>query len=271
MNTVKLNTGANIPRVGFGTWQLHSKEAREAVANALQAGYRLIDTARIYRNERGVGKAIAQSEVPRNEIFITTKLWNFNQGYKSAHRAFNASLKRLGMDYVDLYLIHWPVTDKRQDSWRALEEIHQSGRAKAIGVSNYTVRHLRELLASSGVVPVVSQVEFHPFLYKEQIELLEFCKKHNIIVEAYSPLAHGHNLDNPVLTAIAKKYDKSVPQVMLRWAIQHGTVPIPKSTSPERIKQNIEIFDFELMGNEITQINNLSNGLRTCWNPENMA
>lgn len=245
--------------------------ARGAVANALQSGYRLIDTARIYMNEKSVGKAIKESSIDRSEIFVTTKLWNHNQGYKSAHRAFSASLRRLGMDYVDLYLIHWPVKGKRQDSWRALEEIHHSGRAKAIGVSNYTVRHLKELLANSKVVPAVNQVEFHPFLYNEQIELLKFCKKHNIIIEAYSPLAHGKKTDDKVLPPIAQKYGKSSAQVILRWCVQHGTVPLPKSSNPKHIRDNLDIFDFELSKAEMEQINSLSDGTRTCWNPNAMA
>src|SRR5690606_35102587 len=186
------------------------------------------------------------SEVPRDQIFITTKLWNMSQGYKRAKRAFNSSLRRLNMDYVDLYLIHWPVTRKRADSWKALCEIYESGSAKNIGVSNYTVRHLKELMNQSGVVPAVNQIEFHPFLYEEQKELLEFCGQHGIAVEAYSPLAHGKVADTSVLPKIASNHGKSTAQVMLRWCLQHKTIPLPKSSNPQHISDNLDIYDFQL-------------------------
>lgn len=267
----KLNSGIHIPAIGFGTWKIFpGLPTTKAVLDALAAGYRLIDTARIYGNENGVGKAIRQSALPRSEIFVTTKLWNASQGYKRAHRAFDNSLKRLGLDYVDLYLIHWPVSGKRLESWRALEEIYASGRARAIGVSNFTARHLEELAEHSSITPAVNQVEFHPFLYKDQEELLRYCKQHKIIVEAYSPLAHAHRLQDPTLADIAKKYQQSSAQILLRWAIQHGTVPLPKSTHPERIHENLDIFNFELSDQDMKTINELSDGTRTCWNPENM-
>lgn len=271
MNQYELNTGAKIPLIGFGTWQMRGGQARRAVEAALQTGYRLIDTARIYMNERNVGAAIRASGIRRDDIFVTTKLWNSSHGRRRARAAFHKSLRRLGLDYVDLYLVHWPVSGKREETWRVLEEVHRSGQARAIGVSNYTVRHLKELLANTGTVPAVNQVEFHPFLYREQIELLDFCKRHKIIVEAYSPLAHGHRMDDPVLERIAGSHHKSVPQIMLRWALQHGTVPIPKSTHPERIRENFEIFDFELSDKEMSSVNGLSDGLRTCWNPKDIA
>lgn len=269
---VSLNTGAKMPAIGFGTWKIFPNgRAKHATEAALKAGYRLIDTARIYGNERGVGQAIRGSGVPRQEIFVTTKLWNNKQGFDSAHKAFNDSLKRLGLDFVDLYLLHWPVTGKRLDSWRALEEIYASGRARSIGVSNFTVRHLIELLENSNVLPAVNQVEFHPFLYKEQRELLEFCKQHNILVEAYSPLAHGHRLNDPLLAKIARKHGKSSAQIVLRWAIQHGTLPLPKSTNPERQSENLAIFDFLLSDTEMKAINGLSDDMRTCDDPNLMA
>lgn len=257
-----------MPPIGFGTWQLHRQEAYEAVSLALGEGYRMIDTARIYLNEGAVGKAIRDSKIPREEIFVTTKLWNTSHGKIRAPRAFNASLRRLKMDYVDLYLIHWPMSKHRNETWKVLEKIQAEGKAKAIGVSNYTVRHLEELMSKSSVLPAVNQVEFHPFIYKEQIELLEFCENHGITLEAYSPLAHGHRMDDAVLIKIAKAHGKSVAQIMLRWAVEHGTVPIPKSTSRERMAENINIFDFKLSSQEIQSINELSDGLRTCWNPE---
>lgn len=268
----KLNTGTSMPAIGFGTWQIFPNgRARQATQRALEAGYRLIDTARIYGNEHGVGQAINSSKIPRADIFLTTKLWNLSQGYDKALRAFDNSLRRLDMDYVDLYLVHWPVSGKRLDSWRALVEIQASGRAEAIGVSNFTVQHLTELMEHSKVVPAVNQVEFHPFLYKEQIELLEFCAKHGIVVEAYSPLAHGKKTDERVLPPIAQAHGKSSSQVILRWCLQHGTVPLPKSTNPDHIKENLDIFDFELSAEEMRAIDDLSDGTRTCWDPSDMT
>jgi diketogulonate reductase-like aldo/keto reductase len=265
----KLNTGADIPSIGFGTWKI--LPAKKAVKEALAAGYRLIDTARIYGNERGVGKAIRESGIAREDIFLTTKLWNSSQGYDKALDAFDKSLDRLRTDYADLYLIHWPVTDKREESWKALEKINKSRRARAIGVSNYTVRHLEELLADCDIVPAVNQVEFHPFLYEEQKELLAYCKGKGILVEAYSPLAHGQKTDTKVTAEIARKYGKSSQQVILRWCIQHGTVPLPKSTDSAHIASNLDILDFELTDSEMERINGLSDGTRTCWNPNDMA
>jgi diketogulonate reductase-like aldo/keto reductase len=267
---IKLNTGDQMPVIGFGTWQIESqKEAKSAVITALKSGYRLIDTARIYGNEEGVGAGIKESGVPREEIFLTTKLWNGDQGYDSALNAFEQSLKRLNMEYVDLYLIHWPATDKRAQSWRALQKIYSGGLAKNIGVSNYTVRHLEELLEDSKIIPAVNQIEFHPFIYKEQKEVLEFCKQKGIVVEAYSPLARARNMDNTILHAVAEHHGKTIAQVMLRWAIQHGTVPIPKSTNSARIKENLKVFDFKLADEEMETINKLSGGKRVTWDPTN--
>ena len=272
MQTITLNTGGKIPVIGFGTWRIWpSARAEKAVMQALNVGYRHIDTARIYGNERGVGRGIAKSGVNRKEIFVTTKLWNLDQGYDSSLRAFDASLKRLGLDYVDLYLIHWPATNKRHESWRALEEIHKSGRARAIGVSNYTVRHLQELLGSSKIVPAVNQVEFHPFLYKQQAPLLEYCMQHKIIVEAHSPLAHAERINDPVITGIAEKIGKTNAQVMLRWAMQYGTVLLPKSTHVERMRENIDIFDFALDKAAMQRLDELSDGDHTTWDPSNVT
>jgi len=272
MKNLKLNNGLEIPPIGFGTWQiLLNRKTKASVLHALAAGYRLIDTAKVYGNEKGVGRAMRESGIAREAIFVTTKLWNGEQGYESAIDAFDVSLTRLGLDYIDLYLIHWPVTGKRTESWRALEDIYNVGRAKAIGVSNYTVRHLQEVLDRGSIVPAVNQIEFHPYLYKEQVPTLDFCKKHKIIVEAYSPLAHAAKMDEPVILDIAKETGKTYAQVMLRWALQHGTVPLPKSSNPRRIKENIEIFDFELSERQMKKINGLSNGMRTCWDPSEMS
>lgn len=267
-----LNTGAMMPPIGFGTWKiLLNRHTKKAVLEALAAGYRLIDTARIYGNEKGVGAAVRESGLARKDIFVTTKLWNDDQGYDRALKAFDASMQKLGLDYVDLYLIHWPVSGKRHDSWKALRHIHQGGRAHSIGVSNFTIKHLEELMATSDVVPAVNQIEFHPFLYEEQQSLLEFCNRHKIVVEAYSPLAHGKRLHNRVIGDIAKKLGKTNAQIMLRWCIQKGTVPLPKSTTPKHIRQNIDIFDFELSEADVQTIDGLSDGTRTCWDPTKIA
>jgi len=260
-----------MPSIGFGTWQLSPEDAYSSVAAALEIGYRLIDTAKIYQNEAAVGEAIRDSKVPRGAIFLTTKLWNSDQGYDSALKVFDASLKRLGLEYVDLYLIHWPGDDKhrRADSWRALQEIQKAGKAKAIGVSNYTVKHLQELLDSSDTRPAVNQVEFHPFIYNEQAELLDFCEVEGIVFEAYSPLARGRRND-PLLEERARKYNKSASQVMLRWALQHGTVPLPRSADPDHIAENFEVFDFELSPVDMAAIDNINQTDRTAWDPTDL-
>ncbi len=262
-----------MPAVGFGTWKIpDGPEAERAVLSALQAGYRLIDTAKVYGNEKSVGRAVAESGIPRDEIFVTTKLANSDQGYKQGLAAFKASLKRLGLDYVDLYLIHWPVSGKRLDSWRALLEIQQTGKAKAVGVSNFTVRHLEELARHTQKMPDVNQIELHPFLYDEQAALLEYCSQQGIVVEAYSPLAHGSAgcLNHPTVMEIARNHGKSSAQVMIRWALQHGAVPLPKSADGSRIRENIDVFDFELSAQDMASLNALGNGMRTCWDPNDM-
>lgn len=254
----KLNTGVEIPGLGLGTWKLSDDEARDSVVMALQAGYRLIDTAKIYGNERGVGEGLRQSGVAREKVFVTTKLWNSDQGYHTARAAFEESLDKLGLEYVDLYLIHWPATEQRHNAWRALEGLYEEGRAKAVGVSNYEVEQLQELLERSDTVPAVNQIEFHPFIYKKQKPILDFCAKRKIIVEAYSPLNQGSGIDVPVIEEMAKKHKKTNAQIMLRWCIQHGTVPIPKSSHPDRIRENIEVFRFELSEEEIQTLDKLS-------------
>ncbi len=254
-----------MPVIGLGVWQAKGDEAVQAVEWALEAGYRLIDSAKIYGNEREVGRAIRRSGIKREELFVTTKLWNSDQGYESAMRAFDVSLEALGLDYIDLYLIHWPISQFRKESWRALERIASSGRCRAIGVCNYTIEHLEELRKYSTIKPAINQVEFHPFLY--QNELLEYCQKNNIQLEAYSPLVHGERLSDVRITEIAKRNNKSNAQVMLRWGIQHGTVVIPKSINSNRIKENIDIFDFELGKEEMQILDSLNEDFRTCWDP----
>jgi diketogulonate reductase-like aldo/keto reductase len=278
---ITLNNGVQMPAMGLGVWKAEDgKEVEQAVLWALEAGYRLIDTAKIYNNEDGVGRAIKQSGIPREEIFVTTKLWNEDQGYDTGLKAIDGSLQRLGLDYVDLYLIHWPITvkpaadidlslpTKRPETWKAMEEIYKAGKAKAIGVSNYAIKHLEEMKSYASVPPAVNQVEFHPFLVQEQ--LLNYCKANNIIVEAYCPLIHGTKLNDDRITAVAKKYNKSNAQILIRWSIQHGCVPIPKSTRQDRIKENIVVFDFELSAEDMAALDQLNENYRNTYDPDTM-
>jgi len=262
-----LNNGLKMPWLGFGVFQ--TKEGDEVIRSvkwALEAGYRSIDTAMIYRNERGVGRAIKDSGVPREEIFLTTKLWNDDIRARRAMRAFDESLRRLDVDYVDLYLIHWPV-EGRQEAWKAMENIYESGRAKAIGVSNFMVEHLEDFLPECKVVPAVNQVEFHPFLV--QPHLLQYCQEHKIQLEAWSPIAKGQVMDSPNIQEIAKKYDKTPVQITLRWELQHGVVTIPKSVHKERIVANCQTFDFELSDEDMADLDALDKGHRTGPDPLN--
>lgn len=252
-----------MPQLGFGVWQVPDEEATPAVKKALEAGYRSIDTAMIYKNEVGVGKALKESGVPREELFITTKVWNSDHGYDNALKAFDASLDRLGLDYVDLYLVHWPTPkfDQYIDTYKALEKIYQDGRAKAIGVCNFDIEHLERLLSECEVVPVVNQVERHP--YFQQQKLHDYCKKHNIVLEAYSPLMNGKDvLNDQTIKAIAEKYRKTPAQVILRWHLQTGVIAIPKSVTPSRIEENFHVFDFELTAEDMEKIAALDKNLR---------
>ena len=263
---VRLNNGVEMPVLGLGVYQSPpGRTTQNAVRSALKTGYRLIDTARIYGNEADVGEAIRNSGVPRDDIFVTTKLWNSDQGYESALRAFDASLRRLDLNYLDLYLIHFPVPEVRNESWRAMEEILKQGKCRAVGVSNFTTNHLEELLQNSDLAPAVNQVEFHPFLYQK--ELLNYCRKQGIHVEAYSPLARGENLKHPKIVAIAAKYSKTPAQVMIRWGLQHGLTVIPKSVKEERIKENSQVFDFQLSDEDMRVLDSLNQNLRTNWDP----
>ena len=264
--TLALNTGARIPQVGLGVWQSARGESTlSAVGAALRLGYGHVDTARIYGNEAEVGEAVRSSGLPRGEIFVTTKLWNADQGFDPALRAFDASLERLGLEYVDLYLIHWPVAGQRLHSWRALERIFGEGRARAIGVSNFLVPHLEELLAHAKVVPAVDQIEVHPFL--QHRDTRAFCAAHGIVVEAYSPLTHGERLRDPTVTKVAQRVGRSNAQVLLRWGIQHGMVVLPKSVKEARIAENLAVFDFELDGEAMATLDALEEGASTGWDP----
>jgi len=265
-SSIALNTGVPIPTVGLGVWQSPRGAAtHDAVVHALQAGYRHIDTARIYQNERDVGEGIRDSGVPRSEVFVTTKLWNDDQGYDSALRAFDKSLERLGLDYIDLYLIHWPLPGQRLESWRALEKIFADKRARAIGVSNFMTHHLDELLGKATVVPAVDQFEMSPF--HQQRDARATCAKHGIVVEAYSPLTRGKRLGDPVIAKVAKQIGKTPAQVMLRWAIQHGVVVLPKSIHAERIDENFAVHDFEIPAAQMAELDALDEGLATGWDP----
>jgi diketogulonate reductase-like aldo/keto reductase len=271
-DTFRLNTDATIPAIGFGTWEVTpDSQAEVVVRSALEVGYRLIDTAKAYGNESGVGKAISESGIARENLFVTTKLWNDDQGYDETLEAFEGSLSRLGLEYLDLYLIHWPATPERHKSWRAFEELHESGRARAIGVSNYTVEHLQELMERSNIVPAVNQVEFHPFIYEQQKELLDFCKRHDIIVEAYSPLSRIAKESSAVISDIATRLNRPQQQIVLRWCFQHGTVSLPRSTSNDHLTSNFNIFDFQLSDADMDALNGISDGGRVTWDPAGMG
>jgi len=268
MIRLALNTGAEIPQVGLGVYQSpRGAGTRDAVLAALRAGYRHIDTARVYGNEPDVGAAVRASGIPRGQIFVTTKLWNDDHGHDAALRAFDASAMRLGLDYVDLYLIHWPVERLRLDSWRALETLFAEKRARAIGVSNYLVPHLEELLGAATVVPAVNQLELSPFLQRRETTAL--CREHGIVLEAYSPLTRGERLDHPVVVAIAGELARSPAQVLLRWGIQHGFVVLPKSVHEARIIENGMVHDFVLDPAQMTRLDALEENLATGWDPAN--
>nr|WSZ97189.1 aldo/keto reductase [Streptomyces sp. NBC_00857] len=267
---VTLNNGVTMPQLGFGVFQVPDDETTAAVGSALEAGYRSIDTAAIYGNERGVGRALADSGIPREELFVTTKLWNDDQGYDATLAAFDASLEKLGLDHVDLYLIHWPTParDRYLDTWRAFEKLLADGRTRAIGVSNFQVPHLQRLLEHTGITPVVNQVELHPAL--QQSELRAFHAEHGIATEAWSPLAQGAVLGDQAIVDIADKHGVSPAQVVLRWHLQTGNVVIPKSVTPKRIRQNLDVFGFELSDDAIAAIAGLDTGTRTGPDPDSL-
>ena len=268
---VSLSTGTttiDIPQLGFGVWQVPDAEATDAVATALEVGYRSIDTAAAYQNEDGVGRALARTDVPREEIFLTTKVWNDEHGYESTLRAFDASAKRLGQEVVDLYLIHWPVPSKDAyvDTWRALLELRSQGRIRAAGVCNFQPAHLQRLLDETGELPALNQIELHPRL--QQTELRAFHAQHGVVTEAWSPLASGGLLTDPVIAGIAQRLSRTPAQVILRWHLQLGNVVIPKSVTPSRIAENFAIFDFELEPADLAAIEGLNRDERTGPDPD---
>lgn len=268
-DTTTLHNGVKMPWLGLGVFLVkEGQEAIDSVKIAIQNGYRSIDTAAIYKNEEGVGQGIKESSVPRDELFITSKVWNSDQGYESTLTAFETSLNKLDLDYLDLYLIHWPFPKKGKykETWRALEKLYKDGKVRAIGVSNFKEHHLDDLIQDAEIKPMVNQVEFHPEF--AQKELRAYCKKHGIQLEAWSPLKRGELLDNPILTQIAQKYGKSSAQVIIRWDIQNEVVTIPKSTKEQRIISNADVFDFELTVEDMEAINGLDTGKRGFADPD---
>jgi diketogulonate reductase-like aldo/keto reductase len=266
-DTITLHNGVKMPQFGLGVYLAEAGQTTvNAVKKALEVGYRSIDTAAIYKNEQSVGQAIKESGIKREDIFVTSKVWNDDQGYESTLKAFEDSLERLGFDYLDLYLIHWPVKGKYVETWKAMEKLYEEGKVRAIGVSNFHIHHLEELLSEAKHKPVVNQIELHPFLAQEEIRA--FCKKHEIAVEAWSPIGRGKLLDEPTINHIASKHNKTAAQVILRWHIQQNIIVIPKSVTPSRIEENANIFDFELSQEEMQQIDALNRNERFGSNPE---
>lgn len=270
--TVVLNNDVAMPIMGLGVFRVNDQQvAAESVQTAIRSGYRLIDTAAIYQNEAGVGKgikaALKETGLTREDLFITSKVWNADQGYDSTLKAYQESLDKLGLDYLDLYLIHWPVAGKYKDTWRAMEHLYKEGKVRAIGVSNFQIHHLEDLLKDADIVPVVNQVERHPRL--SQLPLKDYCEKHGIRLEAWAPLMVGELLQDETIQAIAGKYGKSAAQVILRWHIQGGVIAIPKSVNASRIKENGQLFDFELTAEDMAAINALNTDHRTGADPDN--
>lgn len=268
--TFKLRNGVQMPYLGLGTYQSdNNQEVVDAVKGALQLGYRHIDTASIYKNEEGVGKGIKESGISREEIFVVSKVWNADQGYEPTLKAFEESLDRLGLEYLDLYLIHWPVADKYKDTWRALEHLYKQKKIRAIGVSNFLKHHLEDVIEDCQIVPMVNQMEFHPHLVQQ--ELIDFCNQNSIQYESWSPFMQGKVFELDICNGLAKKYRKSVAQIILRWNLQKGIVAIPKSVHIDRIKSNAAIFDFELSQEDIVFLDRLETGERTGPDPDNFS
>jgi len=265
-----LSNGVRMPWLGLGVFRIaDGPEVEQVVRWALDVGYRSVDTAAVYGNEAGLGRAIRASSVPREEIFVTTKVWNTDQGYERTLHAFDTSLKHLGMDYLDLYLIHWPVKDTTRDSWRALEKLYRDGRVRAIGVSNFLAHHLRALMEDTEIVPMVNQVEFHPYFC--QLSLLEFCARHTIQVQAWGSLMQGKVFEVPEVTALADKYGKTAAQVVLRWTLQHGVIAISKSSHRARIEANANIFDFAIDSSDMAKLDALDRDLRLGPDPDSFS
>jgi len=267
-STLKLANSVNMPIFGLGTYLLTGNRGQKAIEFALKIGYRLIDTATLYNNEKIVGNAIKNSKIPREEVFITSKVWNSDQGYSRTINAFNKSLNNLSVEFMDLYLIHWPVEGKWKDTWQALEELYDKGKVRAIGVSNFYINHLEELIQIASIKPMVNQIEFHPFLYKKDV--LEYCQEKGIVLESYAPLTHGYKLNNvksPPFFQMMEKHNKSAAQLMLRWNIQHGNVIIPKSINPTHIRENADIFDFTISIDDMHYLDSINEDFHSDWDP----
>jgi len=260
-----LNNGIQMPLLGLGVYDMHGKEAVNAISDALKIGYRLIDTAEMYNNEEAVGESVAQSGIPRGEIFITSKVNNTSQGYDETLKAFDNTLKKLAVDYLDLYLIHWPIRDKRKETWKAIEKIYAEGRVKAIGTGNYLLPFLKELESYANIIPAVNQIEFSPYLFLKNE--LDYCNKNNIQLQAYTPLLRGKRFGDPKLVSVAKKYGKTPAQIILRWAIQQGISSIPKSSNTNRLKENFDIFNFNIDMDDIQLISSFDEQLRIIDDP----
>ncbi|GAA4061806.1 aldo/keto reductase [Amphibacillus indicireducens] len=268
--TRTLSNGVEIPVIGLGVFKIDDGESvYDAVISALEIGYRHIDTASTYKNEEGVGRAIADSGIPREEIFVTTKVWNDEQGYEETLAAFDRSLKRLNLDYVDLYLVHWPIPGMYKDTWKALEKIYRDKRVRAIGVSNFHPHHLDDLMKDATIKPMINQIELHPQL--SQVEVRNYCKEHGIAVEAWSPIGKATYLDHPVLQELAQKYHKTAAQIMIRWDYQNDIITIPKSVHSDRQKENADIFDFELSHEDMEKIERLNCGNRLGTDPDTVS
>ncbi|MCP3994770.1 MAG: aldo/keto reductase [bacterium] len=263
-----MRTRRPIPTIGLGVYKSEpGTVTRDAVRQALELGYRHIDTASIYNNEPDVGDAIAASGLDRADVFVTTKLWNDDQGYDNTLRAFDRSLDQLGLDYVDLYLIHWPVPEKRLETWQALERLTLDGRVRDIGVSNYMVSHLNEILEQAAVTPAINQIEMSPFIYRSRLDTIDLCQEHDIVIEAYSPLTKGRKLNEPLLSEVGNQYGKTPAQVLIRWALDKGFVVLPKSVNADRIAENRDVFDFSLTAGDMERLDALDEGLATGWDP----
>ena len=268
MASITMRTRRPIPAIGLGVYKSEpGPVTKNAVLEALRLGYRHIDTAAIYNNEPDVGDAISASGLDRSEVFVTTKLWNEDHGYDNALTAFDRSLDQLGLDYVDLYLIHWPVPVLRLDTWRALERLTLDGRVRDIGVSNYMASHLTEILDHTAVVPAVNQIELSPYNFRSRLETIDLCRENDIVVAAYSPLTKGRKLDDPILRDVAGHYDKTPAQILIRWSLDKGFVVLPKSITPARIAENFEVLDFVLRTEDIDRLDALDEGLATGWDP----
>ena len=260
-----LHNGVDMPGLGLGLFEVAPARTASVVRCALACGYRLFDTAALYENERGVGEALRNSGLSRRDIFVTTKVHNLDQGYDATLKAFDESLDALGLEYIDLYLIHFPLSETRLETWRALTKLYKEKRCRAIGVSNFMVHHLRELEEFSELLPTVNQVEFHPYLFNH--ELLSYCEERGIHLQAYSPLARGAQFDDPKLVELAGHYHRTPAQILLRWSLEHGCSVIPKSIRPSRIRENSQIFDFDLEADDVATMDSFSCDLRMCWDP----